>query len=131
MKSSRTIAVAILFVTLTMLAGCAADISRRATTFTPLAAQPGRSMVIKQEVTVTPSTGYSQTLRAGSIWGHVGDIPEGAVYKIQNDVFTVEGAHRHEAYCVIAGGKLIGFYLPVEQAFVDVAPNVVLAIHYQ
>ena len=38
--------------------------------------------------------------------------------------FTVEGAHVHEAYLVIAGEKLVGFYLPVESSFAPTTPVV-------
>jgi hypothetical protein len=40
-----------------------------------------------------------------------------------NDVFTIEGAHIHEAYLVVdAGDQLVGFYLPAEQAFSPMMP---------
>jgi len=36
-------------------------------------------------------------------------------------VFTVEGAHVHEAWPVVSVGELVGFYLPVEKAFMPLA----------
>ena len=41
----------------------------------------------------------------------------------------VRGRNAHEAQCVIANGKLIGFFLPVERAFVPVDPQVQLPIN--
>jgi hypothetical protein len=32
-------------------------------------------------------------------------------------VFTLEGANIHEAWLVIRGAALVGFYLPAERAF--------------
>jgi len=34
----------------------------------------------------------------------------------------VEGAHVHEAYLVVAGDRLVGFYLPVEKAYSPATP---------
>jgi hypothetical protein len=34
-----------------------------------------------------------------------------------NQVFMVEGAHVHEAYLVLDGDQVVGYYLPVERAF--------------
>ena len=42
--------------------------------------------------------------------------------------FTVEGANVHEAYLVLSGNVLVGFFLPVEGAFVDAKPTVVLKL---
>jgi len=86
--------------------------------------------VLTQNVTVTPTLGDPVTLKAGSTWVHVGQVPEGPVYSIKNDVFMVRGRNAHEAQCVVAeGGKLIGFFLPVERAFVPVDPQVQLPIN--
>jgi hypothetical protein len=99
------------------LLGCAADVYRAPTQLTPAGNAHAAPLMITQSLDVTPSTGYTRALKAGSVWTWVGNIPQGAVYKIQNDVFTLEGAHVHEAYCVVAGRQLVGFYLPVEGAF--------------
>ena len=58
-----------------------------------------------------------QSHLAGSTWRQTGVIPDGDVYKIENRVFTVEARHVHEAYLVVRDRSLVGFYLPVEQAF--------------
>jgi hypothetical protein len=118
--------IAIIFTT---LAGCASEISRTATQFNPAAGTDARFIVVTKEITVTPSAGYSRTLKAGSTWKYVGRIPEGAVYKIQDDVFMLVGKHMHEAYCVIANNELVGFYLAVENAFSPLSPRVPLPLN--
>jgi hypothetical protein len=63
------------------------------------------------------NTGYRRTLKQGSRWTRIGHLPQGDVYKPSTDVFTVEGAHVHEAYLVAEGGTLVGFYLPAEKSY--------------
>ncbi|MDH5512824.1 MAG: hypothetical protein OEY27_06390 [Gammaproteobacteria bacterium] len=105
------------------LLGCAAEILRSATEFTP--APPGTSHVIllAEDTDVTPSSGYSRTLKTGSRWKLIGQTPQGAVYEVQDDVFMLEGKHMHQAHLVVtAGNRLVGFFLPVERAFVALSP---------
>ena len=113
---------------LSLLLGCASEIYRKPTQFS--ASADAAVLVLERDVTVTPTLGDPATLKAGSTWVHVGQVPEGPVYSIKNDVFMVRGRNAHEAQCVIAdGGKLIGFFLPVERAFVPVDPQVQLPIN--
>ena len=110
------------------LVGCASEIHRVPTQFS--ASTDAAVIVLGQDLTVTPTLGDPATLKAGSTWVRVGRVPEGPVYAIKNDVFMVKGRNAHEAQCVVAdGGKLIGFYLPVERAFVPVDPQVQLPIN--
>jgi hypothetical protein len=69
-----------------------------------------------------------RTLRSGSRWTLVGGIAQGLVYRPDGGVLTVEGANVHEAYLVVSGTELVGFYLPVEKAFVTLTPRRVLPI---
>lgn len=103
------------------LSGCASEVPRTSAILLPPGVEPQR-IEIAQEVTVRFSSGYSRTLPAGSAWGLHGKIPEGAVYKRLNDVFTIEGTHVHEAYLVVSGNRLVGYYLPVERAFSPADP---------
>jgi hypothetical protein len=113
---------------LALLIGCASEVYRTPTQFS--ASTDAAVLVLSQDVTVRPTLGDPATLKAGSTWVHVGQVPEGPVYSIKNDVFMVKGRNAHEAQCVIAdGGKLIGFFLPVERAFVPVDPQVQLPIN--
>jgi hypothetical protein len=113
---------------LAMVVGCAAEIQRTPTQFK--ASTDAAVLVLDRDITVTPTLGDSATLRAGSTWVRVGQVPQGPVYAIKNDVFMVRGRNAHEAQSVISdGGKLIGFFLPVERAFVPVDPQVQLPIN--
>jgi hypothetical protein len=128
-KYTSTLVAAPIAIICMILTGCATEVSRTATQFSPAAGADSRYIVITKEVTVTPSAGYSRTLKAGSTWKYVGRIPEGAVYKAQDDVFMLEGKHMHEAYCVIANNELVGFYLAVENAFSPLYSRVPISIN--
>ena len=84
----------------------------------PLAvsAQPALR-VLAQDTRLTFDTGYTRTLKAGSSWRAAGAVDQGEVYRPVGDVFTVEGAHIHEAWLVVHGGLLVGFYLPAEHGY--------------
>lgn len=115
-----------------LLWGCASEVYRVPTDFRASGKETERSVVLARDVAVTPSTGYTRTLKAGTVWKYVGRIAQGKAYAVENDVFMLEGKHVHEAYCVIADGPvLVGFYLPVEQAFAPLPSSVPLTINYQ
>ena len=113
-------------IAITCVAACASEVERFSTQFSPAARSDSSFLVVEKEVNVTPSTGYTRTLKSGSRWKYVGRIPEGAVYKIEDDVFMLEGKHMREAYCVISQDRLVGFFLPVETSFVPLSPPVSL-----
>lgn len=73
-------------------------------------------------VTLTLSTGYQRSLLTGSRWEHVGSVPQGDVYRPVGTVFTIEGANMHEAYLVIRGDSVVGFYLPGEKSYSALQP---------
>jgi hypothetical protein len=99
-----------------LAAGCAHEVVRQPAT---LAAAPSSEVVeVQQEVEIALDSGYSRRLMRSSRWTQAGTLPQGQAYKSVGGVFTVEGAHVHEAWLVVSGGELVGFYLPVEKAFV-------------
>ena len=102
--------------------GCASEIVRSDAILSPIVASNPRTLQIAEEAVVSSSSGYQRVLPAGSIWELRGTIPQGSVYRRVNDVFTVEGAHIHEAYLVISDDRLVGYYLPVERAFSPAEP---------
>lgn len=117
-------------VTSALLIGCAAEIYRTPTQFSPSTSEGGRFLVITHDVTVVPTSGYPRTLKTGSTWKYIGRTPQGAVFQIKDDVFVIGGRNRHEAYCVISDDhQLVGFFLPVEQAFVPLSSPVQLPIN--
>jgi hypothetical protein len=75
------------------------------------------SFVIEREETVALGTGYTRTVKAGTRWDYVGRTEKGDVYRTKDQVLTVEASNIHEAYMVVEGEKLVGFYLPVERTF--------------
>jgi hypothetical protein len=103
--------------TAVVLVGCAPEISRRPSSLTPLAEQPADTIEVLQDQKVSVGPGYDRLIGRGTTWTRVGRSAEGDVYKPVGRVFTVEGAHVHEAYLVVADDRVVGFYLPVERAF--------------
>jgi hypothetical protein len=121
MQNRKTLAA----LALAFAAGCASEVVRQPSTMTPLAAaatQPQRELA--EDTTVSVSANYSRTLPRGSRWQQVGTVAEGSVYRRADGIFTVEGANVHEAYLVVAGNKLVGFYLPVEKSYAPTTPVV-------
>jgi hypothetical protein len=112
----------VLIVFAIVIAGCASDIVRSSATLAPAGASERQRIQIAEDVTVRSSSGYNRVLPAGSIWELRGVLAQGNVYRRVNDIFTVEGAHMHEAYLVVSGDQLVGYYLPVEQAFSPADP---------
>lgn len=110
-----------------LLIACAGEVPRSPTTFSSNA-RPDRVLLIDSAVVLHAASGYSSTMPAKSQWAYVGTVPEGDVFKIKNDVFTVTGRHVHEAFVVVNNGNAVGFYLPVEQAFSPLAQSVRLPI---
>lgn len=107
------------------LSACAPAVIHSPVEMAPIAAaarQPSR--VLSNPVNIKLDTGYSRSLPAGSQWTKVGTIQQGDVYKRNQDIFTLEGTHVHEAYLVVAGNRLTGFYLPVERAFSELQQKV-------
>lgn len=102
------------------LTACAPEVVRRPTQLTAATQQPPAAVEVLQEVSVPVGTGYKRTIPQGSVWRSIGRIPEGEVFKPVDRVFTVEGTHVHEAYLVLDGDRLVGYYLPVENAFAPI-----------
>jgi hypothetical protein len=99
------------------LAACAAVRHSPARLQPPaLSGQPA-TRVLAQETRITLDTGYTRTLKAGGRWRAAGTVDQGDVYRPVGDVFTLEGAHIHEAWLVVRDGVLIGFYLPAEHGY--------------
>jgi hypothetical protein len=102
------------------LVACAPEVVRRPTQLTSVAEEAKDTIEIVETVPVSVGPGYRRVIRRGSLWTRIGRSVEGEVFKPVDGVFTVEGAHVHEAYLVLDGDLLVGFYLPVERAFAPV-----------
>jgi hypothetical protein len=113
-----TLAVALIAV----LVGCASEVVRTSASLSPPPSTLPARIEIAEEITIQPSGGYSRVLPRGSVWEVRGALPQGGAYRRVGGIFTVEGAHVHEAYLVVSGNQLVGFYLPVEQAYSATQP---------
>jgi hypothetical protein len=99
------------------LAACAPEVVRRPTQLTSMAGGPGGTIEILEDKLIAVGPGYSRVISRGTVWARIGRSSEGEVFKPVDRVFTVEGAQIHEAYLVLDGDRVVGFYLPVERAF--------------
>lgn len=118
------------FALLCMTTGCAFDIShveRVPTTFAEIAAGPP-SWTLRQAEAVDVGSGFPIKLRSGTRWRVVGRIPQGDVYRTDDQIVTVEASNIFEAMAVTRGDRLVGFYLPVEHSFVAATRVVKLTI---
>jgi hypothetical protein len=100
-----------------ILAGCASEVVRSNATLMPTGPGHQSQVRFQSAVHVESSSGYGRDLPAGSIWEFRGSIAQGQVYRRVDGILTVEGAQVHEAFLVLSGDHLVGFYLPVEQAY--------------
>jgi hypothetical protein len=111
------------------LVGCAFDLAH--VSFTPAQLAPEQnakeSFILTENIHITGTPcGYHRTLRRDTRWDLVGTIPEGDVYKSRDQVLTVECSNVYEAYVVVSGNTLVGFYLPVEKGFVKLSDRMQL-----
>lgn len=102
---------------LLLLAACAAEVTRYPTSLTPQGVTTGKNYVVGSEVIYTLDSGRRRSIHAGMKFVEFGAIPQGMVLKPVDSVLVIGGAHHHEAYAVVDGNILTGFYLPVEKAF--------------
>jgi uncharacterized lipoprotein YajG len=104
-----------------MLAACAPSIPVQRTEFVPAIATQQRVRVTSS-VNVRLTSGYSRTVRSGSLWQPVGTTAQGVVLRPVGDVFTIEGRQVHEAYLVTKTDFIVGFFLPGESHFSPLEP---------
>jgi hypothetical protein len=110
------------------LTACAAEVVRHPSAIVSHAASAQRSHVLTQATALRLDSGYERSISAGTEFVEVGTLREGRVLKPVNATLTVEGKHMHEAYAVVQGDRLVGFYLPVEQSFVPLSQTVTLTL---
>ncbi len=107
-----------LFAALTC-AACASDITEHAASVELREVPEAMTRRLLTEVEVRLAHGVvRRPLRAGSRWSLVGTTPEGTVYEPLDGSLMVRTGHSYEAWIVLAGGALVGVYLPVENSFV-------------
>ncbi|HJY76667.1 MAG TPA: hypothetical protein VKE95_08540 [Burkholderiales bacterium] len=106
-----------LLLTATALAGCASEVVRSPAELSVAPSQDSRRYVVIKPASIMLDSGYERTINSGTEFIELGTIRQGRVFKPANTTFTIEGAHMHEAYPVVNGERIVGFYLPVERAF--------------
>lgn len=117
--------------TLVLLTSCASSVAFTPVTLVPATQSESRPVVtMTKQIDIRLDTGYARTLNAGSEWSRMGSIAQGDVYKARNAIFTLEGAHVHEACLVVANGNLTGFYLSAERGFSPIKDPIVLPLSF-
>jgi len=113
-----------------LLTACAFDVYRADLTPVPLEspATSQRAFELQEQVDLDIGHGYKRTLKRGTIWTPVGTIPYGDVYKTSDQILTIEASNIYEAYIVISASEMVGFYLPVENAYSPLERNATLSV---
>jgi hypothetical protein len=91
---------------------------------------PDFTMASEKQLTNLPC-GYHRTLKQNSRWCMVGKIDAGDVYKPSSQCLTIECSNVYEAYLVMNGRVLNGFYLPVEDGYVALDNPIELEIKFK
>lgn len=73
-------------------------------------------------VAITASHAAPTVLRAGTIWTRVGTIEQGNVFTTKDQVVIVNSFDVHEADIVTRDGFIVGYYLKVDETFVEAKP---------
>jgi hypothetical protein len=116
-----------------LLSGCAFDLAdvRYSPVTLQSQAEPERSFTLTRDVYISQAPcWYSRTLRSKTRWEFVGAITQGGVYRSRDQTLTVECSNVFEAYLVVSGGRLVGFFLPVENGFVAIAEPIELPLEH-
>ena len=114
MRKYRALSVLLAAVVVT---ACASEVKRQSVELTVSMPEFGQRYELRKDVSFLLDSGYSRTIPAGTEFAAAGRLPQGLVLRTTQTVLTVEGAHVHEAYAVLGGDQLVGFYLPVEKAY--------------
>jgi hypothetical protein len=100
-----------------LVVGCASEVQRRPVEFTAGIAELGQRFTTTAFIELRPDSGYARSIPSGTEFVAIGRIAAGLVLKPTNSVLTLEGKHMHEAYAVRDRDRLVGLYLPAEQAY--------------
>lgn len=101
-----------------VLGGCAQRISQTRAELEPArSASAAVAIVADADTQIRSSVGVARTITHDTVWDYAGRIGEGTVYAPRDTVLTVEGADVSEAYLVLRGEQIVGFYLPVQGTF--------------
>ncbi len=116
-----------------LMSGCAFDIVhvRQVPAVFRVGEMSSDQFVLLQEVKARLGTGFPTHLKSGTVWRRVGEIDAGQVYSTDDQIVKVEASNIHEARIVVSGGRLVGFYLPVEKTYAPLSPPLTLEVKIQ
>lgn len=101
-----------------MLSGCL-DVQGAPIELAPGASDSSpRLFTLARAIRVEPSPGRGRTLSKGSVWSMAGSLAQGEVYKPRDTVFTLQRINEREAYLVLSGSKVVGYYLPADHSYI-------------
>jgi hypothetical protein len=86
------------------------------------------SVILHTPVVIELDHAKPVRLRAKTSWDRIGEIPQGTVYSTADQVVVVESFNTRQAYIVVNDGRVVGYFLPVENSFVKVAPVKIMFI---
>jgi hypothetical protein len=86
------------------------------------------SVILHAPVVIELDHAKPVRLRAKTSWDRIGEIPQGTVFSTADQVVVVESFNTRQAYIVVSEGRVVGYFLPVENSFVKVAPVEIMFI---
>ncbi|WP_255595513.1 MULTISPECIES: hypothetical protein [Achromobacter] len=105
------------------------SVSTQKVSLVPVAASEPVSVIqLSRMVSAQLPNDSIANLPAASQWQRVGALPHGGVYRALDGLFTVQTRRQGEAYLVASSGKLVGFYLPGETAYLPLNRPVTLPV---
>lgn len=120
--------VALAFAGMLSLSACM-SVSTQKVSLVPVAASEPVSVIqLSRMVSAHLPNDRIANLPAASQWQRVGALPQGDVYRALDGLFTVQTRRQGEAYLVASSGKLVGFYLPGETAYLPLNRPVTLPV---
>ena len=78
--------------------------------------------VLERGVVIEAKNTKDLTLRSGTRWSKIGEIDHGDVYDTRDQVVIVNSFDVHEASIVVRDSMIVGYYLEVEETFVESEP---------
>lgn len=79
-------------------------------------------MVLVDDVTMKAKRSRATNLKAGTRWSRIGSIEQGDVYNTKDQVVILNSFDVHEAAIVVDGDMIVGYFLKVEETFVEAEP---------
>lgn len=91
-------------------------------------ATAARLHIVTQAVRTELVSGHDQTIAAGSTWRQAGTLSQGTVFRPIDPASTGAERGNREAWPVINGGQITGYYLPALHAYAALSQPVALAM---